>query len=150
MADASEIDAAIVAALSGDSTLDALMPDGVFVDVAPNGATAFVIVSLTYHEDVYQFGEGRAFERATYLVKAVEQTVNGANVKSAAARIDALLQDVALTITGYTHLVTRRVERVRYTEIDEVDNNIRWQHRGGRYEVVVSPETVGAGSPGSP
>jgi hypothetical protein len=138
MADSSAVDGAVIAKLAGDGTLAALMTDGVFVDVAPNGATKFVIVSQVDHQDDYVF-EGSAFEMFLYLVKAVDLSADGSNVKTAAARIHALLQDVALTITGYSHSLTRRQSRVRMTEVDEVDGNIRWQHRGGRYEVVVSP-----------
>lgn len=148
MADASELDAAIVTALANDATLAGLLPDGVFWDIAPSGKTRFAIVSLTIHEDEYLF-EGRAFERATYLVKAVDQNVSGAIVKVAAERIEELLQDVTLVVTGYTHMLTRRIERIRYTEVDEVNADIRWQHRGGRYEVYLSPEASGSpvGSP---
>ena len=139
MPDPSEVDAAIVAKLAGDATLLALMPDGVYVDVAPSGKTQFVIVSLATHHDEPMINSGTAFELSQYLVKAVEQSNSGTTVKTAAARIDALLQHVALTITGYSHAITRRAERVRYTEVDEVNRDIRWQHRGGRYDVMVSP-----------
>lgn len=138
MADSAAIDAALVAVLAGDSTLMALV-DGVYMDIAPAGKTRFVIVSLVIHEDDNDF-DGRGMEVATYLVKAVEQNVSGANCNTAAARIDALLQDVPLTITGYTHLMTRRQERIRYTEVDDLNADIRWQHRGGRYEIAVSPD----------
>lgn len=138
MADTSAVDAAVLAALSGDATLLALMTDGVFWDVAPNGLTKFVIVSQVAHEDENAFS-GRTFESILYLVKAVDRSAAGSDVKTAAARIDTLLQDVALTITGYAHSLTRRLERVRYTEVDDIDLNIRWQHRGGRYELFVSP-----------
>jgi hypothetical protein len=138
MADPSDVDAALLAKLTGDTTLMGLMTDGVHLDVAPSGKTKFVILSLSTHEDDYVF-EGSAFERSQYIVKAVERSNSGTNVKAAAARIHALLQDVALTITGYTHSMTRRAERIRYTEVDELDADIRWQHRGGRYDVFVSP-----------
>jgi hypothetical protein len=113
------------------------MTDGVYLDVAPSGKTKFVIVSLAAHEDVPQLG-GSAFELSTYLVKAVEQNVSGATVDTAAARIQTLLEHVTLTITGYSHVMTRRAERVRYPEIDPENPDVRWQHSGGRYEVMVS------------
>lgn len=138
MADPSSVDAAVVAKLRGDATLLALMTDGVYVDIAPNGKTKFVIVSLVVHFDEYVF-EGSAFEQSVYLVKAVAREVDTSAVITAAARIHTLLQDVALTITGYTHGLTRRSERVRYTEVDDLNPDIRWQHRGGRYDVFVSP-----------
>jgi hypothetical protein len=59
-------------------------------------------------------------------------------VKTAAARIHTLLQLGTLTATGYTLMRLARLERVRYTEVDE-DTDARWQHRGGHYEVMVSP-----------
>jgi hypothetical protein len=116
-----------------------LCPDGVFMDVAPSGKSTFVIVSLAAHADEPMFN-GTAFEQATYLVKAVDRSTSGGTVKAAAARIHALLQDVPLSVTGYDHMLTRRSERIRYTEVDEIDKDIRWQHRGGRYDVFVSPD----------
>lgn len=140
MADPSNVDAAIVAKLVADSTLMALLTDSVYMDVAPNGKTAFAIVSLVAHEDEYVF-EGSAYEKSLYLVKAVVRDDGEATAKAAAARIHTLLQDVALSITGYAHMLTRRTERVNYTEVDEIDPDTRWQHHGGRYDVFVSPTT---------
>ncbi len=137
MADSSDMDAAVLAVLTGDATLAGLMPDGVYMDVAPKGRTRFVIVSVVIHEDEYRF-EGRAYERCLYLVKAVDQSTSGTTIKQAAARIDALLQDMPLTITGYTHMLTRREERIRATEVDETNPDLHWQHRGGRYAVLAS------------
>lgn len=138
MPDSGAVDAAIVARLAGDATLMGLMTDGVYFDVAASGKTKFVIVSLTTSFDDHEFC-GTAFEEVTYLVKAVTLGTSGAEVRAAAARIHALLQGVQLTVAGYTNALLRRTEYVRYTEVDDVDNDIRWQHRGGRYEVWVSP-----------
>jgi hypothetical protein len=138
MADSSLIDAALVAKLLNDTTLAGLMPDGVFFDEAKQGAQKFVIVSLVDESDEGKFG-GRAFEDALYLVKAVALNSSGGDVKTAAARIDALLEDQALTVSGYTWMTTHREARIRYTEVDEIDRSIRWQHRGGRYRVQLSP-----------
>ena len=129
---------AILSGDTGDGGLMTLMTDGVYIDVAPSGKTKFVIVSLVIAQDDYVF-EGQAWERSLYLVKAVELNPSGTTVKTAAARIHELLQDIPLTITGFTHMLTRRAERVRYTEVDPDDQDIRWQHRGGRYNIFVSP-----------
>lgn len=144
MSDSSDVDAALVALLQTDSALAALMPTGVFVfmDEAPTGSKQFVIVSLVAEHDEPVF-EGRAFEDAVYLVKAVElSTVAVKNIKTAAARIDALLERGTLTIAGYGLMVMRRVERVRATEVDQVDSTLRWQHRGGRYQLMVAPAST--------
>jgi len=140
MPDSSDIDAAIVTKLQTDATLAALLQSGtsVFVDEAPSGATQFVIVSLVDEVDEPQFG-GRAFEDALYLVKAVElSTVAVKNIKAAAARIDALLEQGSLTVTGYSLALLRREARIRITEVDDVDSSIRWAHRGGHYRIVMS------------
>lgn len=142
MSDSSEIEAALVAKLQGDATLAAQAQSGqfVFMDEAPAGASRFVIVSLVDEHDEPMFG-GRAFEDAVYQVKFVELSVNGSapHAKPAAARIDALLEQGTLTIAGYGLMVLRRVERLRMTEVDDTDSSIRWQHRGGRYQVMAAP-----------
>lgn len=137
MPDSSAIDTALYAALANDSTLMALMTDGVYWDVAESGKTKFVVVSLVVSPTDYAF-QHSVMEQPIYLVKAVERSATAANVRTAAARIRTLLDGVALSITGYDHLLTRLDERVRYTEVDDLDKNIRWQHWGGRYEVVAS------------
>jgi hypothetical protein len=136
--DTSEVDAAVVTRLLTDATLAALMPDGVYWDVPPINKRRFVVVSQSTHEDWYQFG-GEAFERISYLIKAVEDQSAGANVKAAAQRIHVLLQDATFTIPGYTLMKCQRSERIRVTEADEQNTEIRWQQRGGYYEIWCSP-----------
>jgi hypothetical protein len=41
-------------------------------------------------------------------------------------------------VTGYTWMTTHRENRIRQTEVDEVDPTLRWQHRGGQYRVQMS------------
>jgi len=137
MPDSSDVDNALIAKLAADATLTALMPDGVFYDEAPAGSQRFVIVSLVDGHDEHQLPGVRAFEQATYLVKAVALSTSGGNVKSAAARVDALLDGGALTVSDYLLMNMRRESRVRITEVDGADASIRWQHRGGRYEIWV-------------
>lgn len=139
LSDSSDIDTAVIQKLSADTTLLQLMPNNVHWDEAPKGSTQFVIVSLVNADDVPGFG-GRAIEDVLYLVKAVElTTVPTPHIKAAAKRIDALLDGATLTITGYGCMVVRRDSRVRYLEVDERDSTIRWQHRGGRYQVMAAP-----------
>ena len=136
--DSSDIDAALMARLGSDAALVALCPNGVYADEAPPGATRFVIVSLVEETDEAVFG-GRAIEDALYLVEArMLSTIAGANIKAAAARIDALLEDQPLTVAGYTGMACHRESRVRMTEVDEIDPSIRWYRRGGNYRVQMS------------
>ena len=135
--DSSAIDDALIARLTGDATLQAFIPDGVYLDEAPPGSTRFAIVSLVEGIDEATFG-ARAIEHALYLVKAVVQAAAGGVAQQAAARIDQLLEDQPLTVPGYAWMTVHRVERLQTTEVDEVDTLIRWQHRGGRYRVEMS------------
>jgi len=138
MADSSDIDNALVTKLANDATLLALCPNGVYVDEAPPGSTRFVIVSLVEEADAGIFG-ARAFEDALYQVEAqMLSTVAGANIKAAAARIDALLEQGTLTVAGYSLMALFRESRIRLTEVDAADNAIRWYRRGGNYRLVVS------------
>ena len=147
MPDSSAIDQALIDTLLGDATLRALMPDGVFFEeagasmVGGGNPTQFVIVSLVEAIDEPMFG-GRAYEDVLYLVKAVElSSVATKNVKAAAARIDVLLEDQALTVAGYTWMTGHREARIRFVETDDADASIRWAHRGGHYRVQVSVGT---------
>ncbi len=135
MPDSSTIDAALCALLLNDGTLAGLMPDGVYFDEAKPTAQKFIIVSLVDENDEPIFG-GRAFENGLYLVKAVALASSGADVRTAAARIDTLLEQGTLSASGYTITGLQRESRVRYTEVDDDDPAIRWQHRGGRYRIT--------------
>jgi hypothetical protein len=137
MADSSDIDNALVTKLAADATLLALCPNGVYVDEAPPGSTRFVIVSLVDENDEGIFG-ARAVEDALYQVEAQMLSTAGGNIKSAAARIDALLEQGTLTVAGYSVMALFRESRIRLTEVDAVDNSIRWLRRGGNYRLVVS------------
>jgi hypothetical protein len=59
-------------------------------------------------------------------------------VKAAAARIDALLEQGTLTVSGYSLMALFRESRIRLTEVDAADPSIRWLRRGGNYRLVVS------------
>ena len=143
--DSSAIDAALLQRLGSDPQLLALMPNGVHFGLAPPKSTAYVLVSLITADDTTGLG-GRFFETVNYLVKAVERTAGSQqNVRAAAQRIDALLEHQQLTIDGYGCLEVRRVHRIRYPETDERDTSIRWDHRGGQYEVMTAPADAPGG-----
>jgi len=147
LGDWTAITEALVARLSGDAALMALLPDGVWVHEARQGTQRLVFVALESAADAAQFGAPQA-RRATlechYVVKAVVFGAGRQDAEQAAARIDALLEDVPLTITGFACLAIARTDVIDETEDDEVNNDIRWQHVGGRYRVLVSPVNGGS------
>lgn len=144
--DSANVDAAVIAKLVGDATLASLAPHGVYRDVAGSymdagtlkRATRFVVISQLAHDDNYEF-QREAWERFEYLVKAVDYNKSPFNAQAAAQRIHVLLQDATLTITGYNQMVLQRTERVGFAEPDADNADARWQHWGGRYELLVSP-----------
>lgn len=149
MPESSDIDAALCALLWNDAQLRALMPDGVFMDVAGLSATTgknstrFVVLTVFEQFDRPVFG-GRGYEDALYLVQAVAlvqspgSAVATGDVKAAAARIQALLEDKSFGVTGYTWMTSHREKRHRTEEVDDGDPTIRWKHRGGFYRVQMS------------
>lgn len=140
MPDSQDIDTALLTKLSSDQALLNLMPDNVWFDEAPPGSKRFVRITLVDEADEQQFG-ARAAEDAHYLITAVALSTApsaAANVKSAAARIDALLDNQLLTATGYAPMLMQRESRIRTLEVDDVDPTVRWYHRGGTYRVVMS------------
>lgn len=137
MADSSDIEGALIQKLGSDATLLGICVNGVYPDIADDGMDRFVIVSLIDEVDEQMLGR-RAFEDALFLVEARVRSNTNANIKAAAARIDALLEDTTLTVAGYCTMTVHREKRVRLTEVDELDKSIRWYRRGGEYRVVMS------------
>jgi hypothetical protein len=139
--DSSAVDEALLQALRTDTTLAALMPGGVYWDVGPSNLQAFVAVSLIEASDRYTFqaANGEELETLTYEVKAVVLETSGQDaLRPAAARIHEILQGGLLTIDGFDCLAVLRQGRIRRTSVDLL-NDLRWLHRGGRYQVTVQP-----------
>lgn len=139
VADAAAVDRAVIATLAGDAALMTLAADGVYRDAAPPGKTRFVIVQHQVHEDIEGFGAA-LYESFRYRVTARILESTGADADAVAARIHELLHDAPLVpIVGYALMSSLRVERLRPTEVDDGNKDIRWQFAGGDYEVFVSP-----------
>lgn len=138
MPDSSAIGNALIAKLGAYSPLLALMPNGVYKNVPPPGATRFVIVSLVASFDTDVFMR-RAFEESLYDVEARALVGSGGDVAAAARVIDDLLapQNVPaeLTVPGYQLMEIARQEFLEDEEVDDRDESIRWKRRGGRYRV---------------
>jgi hypothetical protein len=142
MPDLAEVDDALVAKLLGDATLMALVPDGVFFDTANDKAERFVTISFVHGSRQPVF-DGDGIEAMLYSVKAVVLSTKwGTVARAAAQRIDEILDDGDLDVPGFGVLAMFRDDddgRIRYTEIEERDKTSRWQHRGARYRVQVTP-----------
>ncbi len=137
MADSAAVDSAIIGALYNDATLKGLLPDGVYFGIAPQSKTKCAVVMLPTHVDTDIF-QGTGFEESTYMVKALVRDNSVTTANQAAARIDTIMQTLAAP-TGYVLTVSKRTERIAYTEPDPNNPDQMWQHRGGLYDVMVEP-----------
>jgi hypothetical protein len=136
--DAAAIGNSLIGHLLADAALAALLPDGVYRDVARAGKTRYVIVSLVDAIDIPTY-DGRAIVQGLYLVKAVALN-NAAAAEAAGARIDQLIEDQFWTIAPGLDLTTayRVADLGTVTELDAVDPDLRWTHRGARYRLDVA------------
>jgi Concanavalin A-like lectin/glucanases superfamily len=136
----SAIHRAVTAQLQGDAALRALLPDGIWADVAPPGKTKFALVDVFDAVDESVFG-GRAIESVRYAVRATVLGSAPDTVRAAADRIDVLLSEVTLTIPGYVFMSCCRDDDqplIDYVEQNATDATIVWRHAGGHYRVTVS------------
>jgi hypothetical protein len=139
VANVAAVEAAILTVLSADAALTALLPHGVWLDIGKKGSTRFAVVQHQTHVDEEGF-RAPLYEEFRYRITARVLDLATTAADAAAYRIHELLEDQVLTITGYTHMSTLRVERIKTTEVDAIDNDIRWQIAGGDYEIHVSPD----------
>jgi hypothetical protein len=134
-----DIDMAVINVLKADAALKALLPDGVWYDVAPFNSKRYVIVSLFDPIDFNVFGQ-RAIEDNTYLVKSVglSTVLSSTQSGTAADLIDDLLDGVTLTIPGFASAYCERNpnnSRIRQSRPDQIDASILWHEAGGFYRV---------------
>jgi hypothetical protein len=135
------IDAALYTKLSGGTALTNLLGGtAVYQYLAPEGVDPPYVIYQRMSQVPINVLAGVAVENAVYMVKGVTAqsgTVAGVvNAGSIAGAIDTLLQDQALTISGYTHLHLRRESSIDYVE---TDNSVRYSHRGATYRVLADP-----------
>ena len=145
--DSGQISTALVGALQADATLRGLMPDGVWFGLAAPGLQRFVLVTLQIGTDEGLFGQ-RALEDRVYIVKAVglSRVVSIATMKSAAHRIDELLELATLPVAGFSWVDCVREEPLEDPVPDLLDPSLVWHHYGGQYRIQVAwPDPVPAG-----
>jgi hypothetical protein len=127
-------DAFLAARLTGDATLDGLLPGGIWRDRPPQGAA--------YPFGVWQFqsgtvlrgaGPARLWSDLIYVVKVVAKgpSIAGAP-RDAADRIDALLDLARGSASGGTVVACVLEGELAYSEVAA---GVVYQHLGGRYRL---------------
>lgn len=134
------IDTALNSRLTADlgtaGTLGVLGCTGVYRFQAPQGSVEpYVVFQQQAGTDSYTFTarDGRSL---VYLVKAVDRAPSGLRAAQMAERVETLLHDKPLTLSGWSTLRLRRESDVEYVE---VDNGVIYQHYGALYRVDVQP-----------
>jgi hypothetical protein len=149
MPNVTKVTSALVTKLGADAALIALMPDGAWFKVAPQGATRFVLVSLIDAVNEPQLGGKRAAKDCLYLIDAralaTGDPTAATAVDAAAARLDDLLDPqpplppATLDVEGYSLVDCQCEEDVQDTETDDVDPSILWYRAGGHFRIQVAP-----------
>lgn len=133
------VDTALYSRLAADLgtlTLGTLGCTGVYRFQAPQGSVEpYVIYQQQAGTDSYTFSAQDA-RSLVYLVKAVDASTSGLRAAQMAERIDALLTDKPLSLSGWTNIRLRRESDVEYIETDAGKT---YQHYGALYRVDVRP-----------
>lgn len=135
----------LTALLSGDTTLMALCPGGVWNTLAPpEDATPFIYLTHQAEQDVITANAYRIFTSHLYQVAAVAPASNTSGVAAAAAQLDKLLGGPPnLPVSGpvYVNSVfagqVLNCHREQALSIDELINTALWSRIGGMYRVLV-------------
>jgi len=130
-----DIRRALYAKLTGDATLTALLSaaTAIYEAKAPQSAAYPLVIFDLYAPgaDAYTFS-ARAYEDDLWIVKACDRAASSDRADDIAKRIDALLTDGSLVITGRTQLYLRRERKVKYTESD---GDIDYRYAGGIFRL---------------
>jgi hypothetical protein len=127
--------AAIYGLLSADATLGALLASttAVYDEEAPaEAAYPMVIFNRQSGQRDWTFA-GEPMRPEMWLVKAVTHARSASTAEAIDARLETLLNDAGLSITGSTLLYLRRESDVKYSERDGQDT---YKHVGGLYRLV--------------
>lgn len=132
---------ALYGKLAADTTLNNLLgtprqgySKAIYHDQAPSEASfPYVIFSKSSGVPTDTLGKAGAFESDVWLIKAVDRNTTADRAEAAAARIQALLNDASLSISGATELYLRRQSDVEYPEIADGE---RYEHVGSLYLLI--------------
>lgn len=118
-------------------SLGSLGVTGVHEQVAARAATEpYVVFNQQSGDDRYAF-KARSWRELVYQVKAVDKGGSGKRAGEIASRVDVLLTDQPLTITGFTHMLTRRMSDVDYPE--DIGGEM-YRHSGGLFVIGIDPD----------
>jgi Protein of unknown function (DUF3168) len=132
---------AIYGKMAGDTTLNNLLATpasgfskAIYHQTAPAGAThPFVIFSKQSGVPTYALVTTPAFETDVWMVKAVDKDTSATDAEAISTRLNALLTDGVLSISGATQLYLRRQSDIDY---EEDDDGVTFRHVGSLYRLL--------------
>lgn len=145
---------AIYGKLAGDSTLNALLASppstlhpsepwasaytkSIFFGFAPDKAEfPFVLFSKVSGIPTYANATKPAYETDVWEIKAVDRQSTSDRAEAVSARLQTLLNDAGLSISGATEMWFRRQGDIEYPEVSD---GIRYFHSGSLYRLIFEP-----------
>lgn len=134
---------ALYGKMAGDSTLTNMLwtpssGKAIYYQLAPQDAqTPLVIFSQSSGLPTYSFGQGGApFEEELWLIKGLDVNSTADVVDDIASRLDALLTDGTLNISGRSQMYLRRDSQVSYSE---TDGGQEFKHSGHLFRLYHQP-----------
>lgn len=132
---------ALYGKLAGDTTLNNLLASpasgyskAIYHQEAPQGAAfPFVIFNKQAGTPTEAFQAPSALETDIWLVKGVDRSASADTAEAIQARLQALLNDASLSISGATLLYLRRQSDVQYPE---VTGGVRYEHAGSLFRLM--------------
>jgi hypothetical protein len=134
---------ALYGRLSGDTILTNLLgtaasgyTKAIYHAQAPQDATyPLIIINKQSGVPMDTFGEPGALNTDVWLIKAVDQSPSANNAEAISARLQVLLNDATLSISGALLVYLRRESDVEYVESVE---SLTYCHCGSLYRLVTT------------
>lgn len=134
-----QVGSAIATMLAADTTLTGTYGvTGVHLDLGPDAAAyPFVTLGFVTGPDSYTFGT-RAWTDGLWQIRAWDDRPSTLRAAQIMERIDDLLTDQTLTVTGHRTLVVRRTEEL--PTVPEIDpkSGLHVRSAGARFQVGVA------------
>lgn len=134
-----QVGSALVTKLAADATLTGTYGvTGIHMDIAPDDAAyPFVTLGFITGPDIYTFGT-RAWTDGRWQIRAWDDRPSTLRVAQIAERVDDLLSDQVLTVTGHRTLVVRRTEEL--PTVPEIDpkSGLHVRSAGARFQIGVA------------
>jgi hypothetical protein len=131
--------AAIFARLAGDATLTGLLaaPGNIFHSIGPQTAAfPLIVFNQAAGTRILQFA-GAHVQNDVWQVKAICRGSSATPAEDIAARVDVLLDNAVLAITGRDHLYLRNESAIpTYPEQDGAES---YWHCGSLYRLFTQP-----------